>query len=330
MKNLQFASVLAGRLAAYVALRRSLGYELRSQVYILRKFDRVAQREMKEPGPVTRDVVHAFLRSLDGLQPLTRRVQLSVVRPFLRYLQPFEPQTFIPGRSCEPAVSSPRAPHIYTDDEIHALLREALRYPVRYPCWHGPMYHTLIALLYATGLRISEALALTLNDLDWKRAVLQIRKTKFHKSRLVPMTRSTCAGVQRYLVDRSERGHPTTPDASVFVNREGMGLSQSTARRAFVTISRQAGVRSSTQSRPPRLHDLRHTAAVKRLLLWYREGKEVQALVPVLATYLGHSSVRSTEVYLTTIPELLSEASARFEQHFWGEEHDARGEGGAK
>lgn len=316
MTTVTYASVLATRLTDYVALRRSLGFEFRTQVRVLRQFDRVVQREMAHPGPVTPAVIAAFLRGLVGVQVTTRRLRLSIVRQFLLFLRQLEPETFVPDRSFEPARASPRAPYIYTDAEIQALLREARRFPVRYPGRRWLLYPTLIGFLYATGMRISEALALTLEDIDWRHAVVRIRKTKFHKARLVPVTPSSCAAITRYLTARADRGHPTAPTTPLFVNAKGDRLSYSAALHAFHRIARMAGVRGAPGTPGPRLHDLRHSAAVRRLYLWYREGKDVQALLPVLVTYLGHSAVRSTEIYLTATAELLDEASARFEQHF--------------
>jgi integrase len=234
----------------------------------------------------------------------------------LRYLSQHDPATFIPGRAFEPARANPRAPHIYTDEEIQALLRAAQAFPLRYPRRRWLLYPTLIAFLYATGLRISEALALTLEDVDWRPAVVHVRQTKFHKSRLVPFTSSSAAAIQRYLIARAERGHATTPTAPFFVNHHGGRLSYRTAAGAFRRIVRDAGVRTEPGTRNPRLHDLRHSAAVQRLALWYREGKDVQALLPVLVTYLGHSAIWCTEIYLTATAELLDQASTRFEQHF--------------
>lgn len=315
MKDLIFASPMADQLYAYIRLRRSFGFELRSQAHILQKFDRVLQREMSSPGPVTPTIIESFLRSLDGLQPLTRRHQLSTVRQFLRYVRQFEPQTFIPDGVYEPAGCTPHVPHIYTVEEIRALLHEALRYPFRPPGCCGLTYYTLIALLYATGLRISEALALKLCDIDWQRSVLQIRKTKFHKARIVPLSSSTCEGIKRFLADRARKRHAPTAEAPLFVNAKGNRLAYSTVIHSFIKIASRAGVRRPTDVHPARIHDLRHTAAVRRLYLWYQEGKSVQALLPVLTTYLGHSSVSSTQVYLTTTVELLGEASIRFEEN---------------
>lgn len=315
MTDVRFTSFLAERISDFVAFRRSVGFDYRTQVYVLRQFDRVLHKEMTRPGPITREVIEAFLRSLDKLQPLTRRVRLSTVRQFLRYLRQFEPDTFIPERSLLPAGASPRPPHIYTDEEIQALLREALRFPARYPRRRWLLYYTLIGFLYVTGLRISEALGLTLADVDLEQGIVHIRKTKFHKSRLVPLTSLSCRAVEQYLVERAERGHATSPTSPLFVNDKGERLSYSTASKTFNRIARMAELRSPT-NRGPRIHDLRHTAAVRRLYLWYREGKDVQALLPVLVTYLGHSAVRCTEVYLTATSELLAEASMRFEEHF--------------
>ncbi len=311
----RYGSVLAEHLDGFVAFQRGVGFDYVTQVLTLQQFDRVVQREMAEAGPVTRDVVQAYLRSLDHLRPITRRVRLSTIRRFLLYFQRLEPETFVPDRSLLPT-GAPRPPRIYTENEIDALIRAASRYPARYPHRRWLLYQTLIGFLYVTGMRISEALALTLADLDLTTGVARIRRAKFHKSRLVPWTESSRQAVERYLVARAERGHPTTPSARVFVRHSGGPLPYSTASNAFKRIARMAGLYGAPGTRNPRLHDLRHTAAVRRLYLWYREGKDVQTLLPVLVTYLGHSAVRCTEVYLTTTSELLAEANARFEARF--------------
>jgi site-specific recombinase XerD len=324
MNQPRFTSCLADHLSAYLALRRSVGYELRSQTYCLRDFDRVVNREMRSPGPVSRELIEAYLRTLAHLQPITRRLRLSTIRQFLLYLRQFEPVTYIPDRSLEPARSSPRLPYIFTEDEIRALTQAAYEYPHRYPARRWLLYPTFFALLYVTGMRVSEALSLTLADLDLEQAVLRIRKTKFHKSRLVPLQPSSCAATQQYLTCRASRGHRTTPDAPLFVNDQGKKLPYRTVQTAFQAVRRMA--RIGTDKQRPRIHDLRHTAAVRRLDLWYREGKDVQSLLPVLVTYLGHSSVSGTAIYLTTTAELLVQASARFEQHFSTDPADRKGD----
>jgi integrase/recombinase XerD len=314
--NAGFVSFLADYLVDFVAFRRSLGYTYTTQIYVLRQFDRVVQEQMPHPGPVTREVVEAYLRATSYLRPLTRRVRLSVVRQFLLHVWHMEPDTYVPERSMLPKGARPRPPNIFTDEEIRALMRAALGYPSRYRVYRWSLYHTLIGFLYATGMRISEVLALRLGDVDFEQGLVHIRKTKFHKSRLVPMLPSTCCAVQQYLVERAGRGHPTTASSAVFVASTGGPLPCSTVRHAFRRIVRMAGLRDPAAGRTLRLHDLRHTAAVRRLYLWYCQGRDVNALLPVLVTYLGHSAVRCTETYLTATAELLEEANARFETDF--------------
>jgi integrase/recombinase XerD len=314
--TIRYTSFLAHRFTDFVAFRRSLGFGYGSQASILHQFDAVVQVVMTEPGPVTRAVVDAWLRSMSELRPTTRRVRLGTVRQFLIYLRRFEPETYVPERSLLPVGASPRRPHIYTQEEMQALLREAQRFPARYRSRRWLLYHTLIGFLYVTGLRVSEALALTLADLDLAKGLVHVRKTKFHKSRFVPLMPSSCTAVQRYLMQRAERGHATTADAPVFVGAKGGRLPYSTARNGFRQIVEMAGLRVAPGEIGLRIHDLRHTAAVRRLYLWYRQDRDVQALLPVLVTYLGHSAVHCTEVYLTATTELLAEASARFQEHY--------------
>jgi len=172
-----------------------VGHELRSQTCCLQGFDRVVDREMQSPGSVSRELIEAYLRTLAHLQPITRRLRLSTIRQFLLYLRQFDPATYIPDRSLEPGRSSPRLPYIFTEDEVRALTQAAYEYPNRYRARRWPLYPTLFGLLYVTGMRISEALSLTLADLDLGQALLRIRKTKFHKARLIPLHPSSCGAI---------------------------------------------------------------------------------------------------------------------------------------
>jgi site-specific recombinase XerD len=312
-----FASVLRDDLAAYVTFRRALGFDLRSQVYTLVKFDRVVGRTMAKRGPVMREIVEAFLRGQAGLAPLTRKRQLSDVRLFCLYLRHTELESFVPDRDMEPGRGAPRAPHIYSPDEIRTLLAGALALRFRPRGALRPRtYHCLLALLYATGMRISEALALDLGDLDLRQDLLRIRRTKFHKSRLVPLAASTVVGLKHYLVLRAEHGSATSADASLLVGERGQRIPYRTALGVFIRIARKAGLRGPPGNSGPRLHDIRHTYAIDRLLGWYREGKDVQALLPVLSTYLGHARVTDTQVYLHTTEEILTLAGERFHRRF--------------
>ncbi len=175
---------------------------------------------------------------------------------------------------------------------------------------------TLIGLLYATGLRIGEALKLTLGDVDQRRRLLTIRETKFRKTRYVPLSPSTARHLAIYLRARKEKGFSTAGSARVFVNTTGHAYGESGVYTIFLEILRGLGLRGPKGQRGPRLHDFRHTFAVNRLLEWYRQEENVSAKLPLLSTYLGHTSVTSTEVYLHATAELLENVGKRFHDHF--------------
>ncbi len=176
----------------------------------------------------------------------------------------------------------------------------------------------LVLLLYGAALRIIEALHLTLTDVDLDARLLTIRESKFYKTRLVPM-RPDPTGVLRSYVDQRAKEYSPKPEAALFMTRNGIPLACSTAENIFRRLRVRAGVLRYDGSRyQPRLHDLRHAAAVHRLVSWYREGADVQRLLPQLATYLGHGHSAGTQRYLPMTPELLHEASTRFERYAQG------------
>jgi site-specific recombinase XerD len=206
-------------------------------------------------------------------------------------------------------------PYIYSRDELRRLLDAATicenpRSKLQpYTC------RMLILLLYGAGLRISEALALTLADVDLASAILTIRKSKFYKTRFVPIGPDLTGAVAAYAARRST-GYSADPEAPFFVSRTGTPLKRRTAENIFRRLCARAGVKRDDGCRfQPRLHDLRHAYAVHRVVTWYQQGADVQRLLPQLATYLGHLHIAATQRYLTMTPELLREASRRFERY---------------
>src|SRR5207248_11623054 len=180
----------------------------------------------------------------------------------------------------------------------------------------------LILLLYGAGLRISEALSLTLANVDLPAGILTIRESKFYKTRLVPMSPALTAAVGTYMAQRAEE-HSSESDTALFLTRTAIPLARHTAENIFRRLRVRAGVLCHDGGRyQPRLHDLRHAAAVHRLVSWYRQGADVQRLLPQLATYLGHIHIAATQRYLTLTPELLHEASQRFEHYARGGQHE--------
>jgi integrase len=239
-----------------------------------------------------------------------RAARLAVVRGFLAYVRAAEPRTEVPavGLLRRP----PRlAPHIFSDEEIAAVLRAARAL--------GPTgslrphtYATLVGLLVSCGLRISEATRLRLDDvrLGATPPHLLIAESKFHKSRLVVLHPTVATGLQAYASKRRRLGYHR--DSDTFFVSEMLGpLRAGSARRTFAEIARRAGVRPP-KGRGAHLHDLRHTFAVRRMLLWYRDGVDVHARLPELSVYLGHVRPADTYWYLTATPQLLAAAASRF------------------
>ena len=181
-------------------------------------------------------------------------------------------------------------------------------------------FRTLILLLYGTGLRRGEACRLTLADVDLSEAVLTVRDTKFYKSRLVPVGPRLADVLRTYASRRAGRPMPAGIASNFLANRDGSPINGSSVRRAFAEILRAAGIPARDDGcGAPCVHSLRHSFAVHRLTSWYRQGADVQRLLPVLSTYLGHQDLNGTQVYLSMTPELLQEASRRFEQYVHGE-----------
>ncbi len=174
----------------------------------------------------------------------------------------------------------------------------------------------LIGLLYATGLLIGEALNLTLKDIDLKRGVIEVREGKFKKSRWVPISPSTTKSLNIYLRKRRKAGFSISTDAPVFLNIIGTKHGHPGFVTLFLEILRGIGLRGPKGRPGPRIHDLRHTFAVLRLLAWHRQGDNLAAKLPLLSTYLGHSTITGTEVYLHATAQLLESAGKRFHAHF--------------
>jgi site-specific recombinase XerD len=183
-------------------------------------------------------------------------------------------------------------------------------------------FRILLLLLYGAGLRFGEATRLTMADVDLANAVLTIRATKFYKSRMVPVGPQLAAVLDSHVSQRQRAGLVDGRNALLLANQDGTRLASSTVQAAFDALRRVAEVHRAAGGRTiPRLHDLRHSFAVHRLTSWYRQGADVQRLLPVLSTYLGHADLEGTKVYLSMTPELLEQASLRFARYAEGGRH---------
>lgn len=308
---------LQTRIDAYLAERRRLGFELRSRDTFLASFARfVASRRHR--GPLTVELMTQWVRQGKGGQgsPGTWARRLARLRHFICYLKQFEPDTEIPEASLFGPEPGRVAPHIYREEEIVELLAAARKIGLRRSL-RPATYETLFGLMASTGLRVSEAIHLRDGDVDLKQAMLTVRQTKFAKSRQLPLHPSTVEALARYRRQRA-RHVPTTADMPFFISsrgrRLGQPLGERQAHRVFTALRDSLGWVNRGFHEAPRLHELRHSFAVRRVMLWHAEGTNVDQMMLALSTYMGHAEIFYTYWYLTAVPELMALVSAKFER----------------
>ncbi len=303
MKSLQ------AHLTEYVAARRALGTRLEEPAQTLRQFVKFLAR--RKARFITVQLALEWSQQSQDVQRATWARKLSVVRQFARWMCVIDPRHQVPPRRLLHVRHRRGKPHIYSDEEIARLMAEAAQ--LKSPNGMKALtLETLIGLLAATGLRPGEAAALEVCDMDLPAQVLTIRESKFGKSRQVPIHPSTVAVLKCY-AQRRDQVIRDPGSAFFFVTDRGTELDLGAVRRWFCSISRTCGLRNKTDGhrcgRGPRLQDLRHTFATRRLVEWYGDGCNVALQIPKLATYLGHSSVGCTYWYIEAVPELLQLAT---------------------
>lgn len=303
---------LAEAVESYLTLKRSLGAVFSAEARILRSFRRVLGDVHLDS--ISPDACHAFCR---GSGPPTRFWERKhhTLRGFFGYLITRGHLLASPLAQASPRVGRSFQAYIYSHDELHRLLEattilETIRSPQQ------PItFRTLLLLLYA-GLRPGEALRLRRCDIDLSDRILSIWDTKFFKSRIVPIGTDLCSALQSYWSIRQRLPLPDQIRSPFFCTFAGRAISLARLEGIFVRLREHAGIRRPVSDRwQPRLHDLRHAFAVHRVIAWYREGADLQASLPLLATYLGHINLSGTQTYLTMTAELLGEASLKFERY---------------
>jgi integrase len=306
------STVFVDAATAYLAERRALGFALTTTGRRLLAFARHAD-EHHANGPLTIAMAVDWARKGTCPSPVTWARRLEIVRPFARYLRRTEPTTEVPPTTLLGRAHRRLAPHVYTPSQLQALVDEA-RELAPIDGLRPDAMVTLLGLLICTGLRASEALRLQRTDVDLGAGLLHIRLTKFRKARLVPLSSSAVDALRGYAARRDRRA-PTPPTMAFFVVGGARPLTYSKVRTAFDRIRIRLGW---TGRHRPRLHDLRHTFACRRLLQWHREGVDVDTRLVDLSVYLGHARVTDTYWYLSGFPELLAlvgERFARFAAH---------------
>ncbi len=298
----------------YVTFRKTLGERFRTNERVLRSFCNTLG-EKTDVRAVSAEAVRTFLT---GTGPVTRtwHVKYNALCGFYRYAIRRGYVASAPLPTTVPKMPPALTPYIYSREELRRLLG-ATDFCKR-PCHviEPVTLRTVLVVLSGAGLRPSEALALNLADLDVAEALLTVRQSKFFKSRLVPLGGRLTQALTDYATWRKSAHLPAESEAPFFVGRTGARVVHDTLLGTFERLRTRTGIRRTDGGRyQPRLHDLRHTFAVHRLLTWYRQGADVQRLLPQLSVYLGHVCLASTQVYLTMTPELLQQAGACFEHY---------------
>lgn len=294
--------------ADYLRVRRAAGFKLKQAGEMLPDF--VDYLDKRRATHVTTIAAIAWATQPRDTHPRWWRQRLVVVRGFAKYLQTIDTRTEMPSLDLLPSSEGIRStPYVYSAADITALLSstETLRSPLQVAT-----YRTLLGLLSVTGMRVGEAIGLDERDFDRRRDVLVIRKTKFDKSREVPLHASTVQALVRYLRDRN-RLAPRRRTPSLFVSTASSRLIYQNVHETFLKLVYAAGL-GDRRPRRPRIHDLRHSFAIRTVLDWHREEVDVEARLPLLSTYLGHIGPSSTYWYLTAVPELLEAATVRLER----------------
>lgn len=311
----RFRSRLGPSMKGFLTLHRAAGKKYVAVEEELRRLDRFAATRPSAGRVVTPELAHAWLSAKPHLQHASQTARASVLRLFCLYLNRTDPKAYVPPRSVFPTRPTERKPHIYSKAELGTLFAAARGLSTRGWWFRPQVTHTMLLLLYATGLRIGEACRLRVRDVDFAADTLMVRDTKFFKTRLVPFSSDLRKNLRSYL-DVRQSIVPSDVEAPFFINRRRRQVSPVKFSWFFHGLIQSTGLRGNRAERGPRLHDLRRTFAVHRLIRWYREGADIWAKLPLLATYLGHSDPISTHVYLTATTELLGEASGRFEKSF--------------
>jgi integrase/recombinase XerD len=303
-------SSLSKELDRYLTIRRSLGYDLGTTERNLRKFIGFAQRENAEY--ISTALFLRWQEAFGNANKQTWACRLGMVRVFAQWLHCVDPKHEVPSQSLIPSRIRRGRPYIYSEDEIRRIVSAAAELPSANGI-RSLSVSTLFGLIAVTGLRISEALSLDTSDIDPDCGVLTLRRGKLGKARLLPVSECTRLRLIDYIRERDRLlGTAARP---LFVSDLGQRLGDCSARYNFAVVCQSIGLRSAQKfnrhGRGPRIHDLRHTFAVRTLLNWYRTGKDASREMIRLTTYLGHSSPANTYWYIEAVPELLELASRR-------------------
>jgi integrase len=305
----RFQSIFAEHLAKYVRLRRQLGLRFVQQEGMLCAFDQYVH-ERGHQGPLTEELARDFATAVPDASTTVPARRYLVVRHFADYLATFDSRT---PRLDPKAIYRARRqppPYVFTDEDLQRILVGATHFAQRHPVANRA-FQAMVGLAACAGLRLREVVSLDLADVDLETGVLVVRHSKFDKDRLVPVHPTMLDVLRAYASVRGQTPR-SIDEAAFFLNARGRRVRRDNVEYLFRQLVRRIDLRPSPR-RPPTFHSLRHTFAVRRLVTWYRAGANVQALLPALATYMGHVHYTSTAYYLTATADLLDVAAGRLD-----------------
>jgi integrase/recombinase XerD len=307
-----FRSPLATLMSDFIREKQSLGYKYEIGIHALRRLDRFLCRMQRTATALPREVVEHWIAPRPHEQPGTRKLRLTLVRQFALYLHRRGHEAFVPEGTERRVHTQGFTPYIFSHRQIKSLLQAADQLPPDKRC---PLRHFIMPemfrLLYGCGMRVGEVTHLTVADVDLVAGIMTVREGKFHKDRLVPMAPSLTARLREYSRTLGARN----PTAWFFPAPDGGPYSNETVYGIFRRLLRECAIPHRGRGKGPRLHDIRHGFAVHRLQAWYREGVDLGAKLPILAAYMGHRSLLSTQHYLRITPEIFPEINARLDRH---------------
>lgn len=311
-----WGSTLGPAMREHITRMQSLGYRYEAKARDLRRFDRFLQRHPDLAAASLPRQLEAWGHESPGLRHQLRVQQCGrTLSKALHRKDTTAPILPIEVGLMRRVIQQERRPYVFAEAEVERLLDAARTFPSRNAPLRPLALHAMITLAYCAGLRLGEIVSLTLGDLDPEAGLLEIRDTKFFKSRRLPLAPSAIKVLSGYLRARAAMGAPTAPDAPMWwTPLRRRGYSYGMTEKLLVRVIRRAGLKPARGQRGPRVHDLRHSFVAHRMMQWYRDGVDPQTRLPHLATYLGHKDIGCTLAYLNIRVELLQQASERYRQ----------------
>ena len=311
MKISTFSGPMRYQIQEFIQFRKSLGFSMRNTAYIYAEFDRYLAKHHPNSQLISRPMVIDYLATTKHLHSTSRGYRVTLLRGFCRYLYQKDSRNYVPEPKILPWGKRKLMPHVFTNGEVEKIL-EAMNCQKYRTAIVGKTFVAMVALLAATGMRSGEVERLNLEDADLESGILTIHRSKFFKSRLVPISPTVVVALKSYREMRFKHRQPPDSKAPFFISEQGRRALVHTAGERFRMAVRQLEIKSRSGGWA-RLHDLRHTFATRWMDDIYRSGNDPSARLPILATYLGHVNLDHTQTYLHPSIELLATAGSRFQ-----------------